>query len=57
MRTLLIFYNEFEPILQKLSSSTSETIIAGDFNIDLLNISTNYTLYLCIGIFWSNNHE
>ena len=37
------FYNELEPILQKLNSNTPETIIAGDFNIDLLKIDTNAT--------------
>ena len=37
------FYNELEPILQKLNSNTPETIITGDFNIDLLKININAT--------------
>ena len=37
------FYNELEPILQKLNSNTPEIIITGDFNIDLLKANTNAT--------------
>ena len=37
------FYKELEAILQKLNSNTPETIIAGDFNIDLLKVNTNAT--------------
>ena len=38
------FFAEFEPILQKLCNKTHETIISGDFNIDLLKMNTN-TIY------------
>ena len=33
------FINEFAPFIQLLSNSRSNTIIAGDFNIDLLKIN------------------
>ena len=38
------FTNEFIPILENLQRSNRETIIAGDFNIDLLKINNNATL-------------
>ena len=38
------FTNEFIPILEYLQRANCETIIAGDFNIDLLKINNNATL-------------
>ena len=38
------FTNEFIPILENLQRANCETIIAGDFNIDLLKINNNATL-------------
>ena len=38
------FTNEFIPILENLQRANRETIIAGDFNIDLLKINNNVTL-------------
>ena len=38
------FTNEFIPILENLQRANRETIIAGDFNIDLLQINNNATL-------------
>ena len=38
------FTNEFIPVLENLQRSNRETIIAGDFNIDLLKINNNATL-------------
>ena len=38
------FTNEFIPILENLQRSNRETIIAGDFNIDLFKINNNATL-------------
>ena len=38
------FTNEFIPVLENLQRANRETIIAGDFNIDLLNINNNATL-------------
>ena len=38
------FTNEFIPILENLQRANRETVIAGDFNIDLLKINNNATL-------------
>ena len=38
------FTNKFIPILENLQRVNCETIIAGDFNIDLLKINNNATL-------------
>ena len=38
------FITEFEPILLKLGKEKSETIIAGDFNIDLLKVNARQTI-------------
>ena len=38
------FITEFEPILLKLGKDKSETIIAGDFNIDLLKVNARQTI-------------
>ena len=38
------FTNEFIPILENLQRANRETIIAGDFNIDILKINNNATL-------------
>ena len=38
------FTNEFIPILENLQRANRETVISGDFNIDLLKINNNATL-------------
>ena len=38
------FTNEFIPILENLQRANRETVIAGDFNIDLLKMNNNATL-------------
>ena len=41
------FTNEFIPILENLQRANRETILAGDFNIDLLKMNNSTTLGNC----------
>ena len=48
------FLNEISPTLNKLSKSKSESIVVGDFNIDLLKISERTVYQQYLDIFFSS---
>ena len=47
-KELDLFLKDFIPIIEKLSTESSDKIVVGDFNIDLLKLNTRqkYTEYL-----------
>ena len=48
------FIDELSPIIQTLSSDNSETILVGDFNIDLLKINEKNTYGEYLDLFHTN---
>ena len=52
---ILTFINELSPIIAKLGKEQSETILVGNFNIDLLKVNERQTFADYLDLFYTNS--